>query len=564
LPWHNFLSGPTTWDENDYEAYLDQMKVLNLNLIAFHCYTGGAERYATYVEPMIRIKYRNILPEAGFDTGITARGGYRPLLLDDYAFETRRMFPEEIKYFGSRVAVSAKTNEERYQKAQVLMRRVLVMAHARDIKFAMGFEFGVYPPEFASITPRGYNIPGTMLPDPTHYSAKEILQITIDDILRAYPGIDYIFLWLHEHTGLVGKAKIRGVFETLYKSKSEYFVDAENEDAIFTGVWAYEYILQAYQYLSKKAPDVKIVISGWGGGNQLPVVLQGLDRLLPKEIIFSCLNPDQGWRPQIKALAEITKNREVWGIPWLEGDQKLWHLQPRVALMTDHVRLAHQQKLDGMLAIHWRTEETRLNLEAFAACAEQENNVPTVKKLYQVYCERNYGVKPSADLVAYLLKMDEEQWLNEPDSPEYFPYTPGWGRISEALVIKLKDLIKIIQTDHDSASNVLHRQNLYRLLSNLKFTILLDQVSRKLEPAYGLKEKWFKEEIDQKVLAEEIIKVQNELNKAPLEELFDTFSNRNLSKGELGVLSSLNQKLWLQYKDLVIFVENLSSGNKSD
>ena len=20
LPWHNFLSGPTTWDENDYEA----------------------------------------------------------------------------------------------------------------------------------------------------------------------------------------------------------------------------------------------------------------------------------------------------------------------------------------------------------------------------------------------------------------------------------------------------------------------------------------------------------------------------------------------------------------
>ena len=64
LPWHNFLSGPTAWNEEDYERYLDRLAELGLNFVGFHCYTGGAERYAPYVEPMIRITYRDVVPQA--------------------------------------------------------------------------------------------------------------------------------------------------------------------------------------------------------------------------------------------------------------------------------------------------------------------------------------------------------------------------------------------------------------------------------------------------------------------------------------------------------------------
>jgi hypothetical protein len=56
LPWHNFLSGPTAWNEEDYEQYLNRLQELGLNFVGFHCYTGGAERYAPYVEPMICIE----------------------------------------------------------------------------------------------------------------------------------------------------------------------------------------------------------------------------------------------------------------------------------------------------------------------------------------------------------------------------------------------------------------------------------------------------------------------------------------------------------------------------
>ena len=68
--------------------YLDRMQALGLNYLTFHCYTGGAERYVSYVEPLLRIEYRNVLPEAALDTSLTARWGYRPLAVADFAFGT--------------------------------------------------------------------------------------------------------------------------------------------------------------------------------------------------------------------------------------------------------------------------------------------------------------------------------------------------------------------------------------------------------------------------------------------------------------------------------------------
>jgi hypothetical protein len=92
LPWHNFLSGPSAWNESDYRKYLDDCKTRGINFIAFHNYTGGGERYFNYVEPMIKIKYKNVLPEAAFDNGSMARWGYLPMSISDYPFDTQNYF----------------------------------------------------------------------------------------------------------------------------------------------------------------------------------------------------------------------------------------------------------------------------------------------------------------------------------------------------------------------------------------------------------------------------------------------------------------------------------------
>jgi hypothetical protein len=553
LPWHNFLSGPTAWNERDYRAYLDDLAAHGLNFVGFHCYTGGAERYAPYVEPMIRLKYRDVLPEAGLDTSLTARWGYRPLAVRDYAFGTGKLFRGKGA-FGADCAVNAQSNEERYCRAQALMRKVVEMAHARGIQVAMGFEFGVHPPEFASIVPPESRIPGAMLPDPTHPANIEILQTAVEDILRAYPGIDWIWLWLHEHSMFVAQPKLSGSFGEFYNREKNNFSDAPNEHDVFTGVWSLAQIRQVQRYLAEHSPKTRLVVGGWGGGPQLPPVLRGLDRALPTNIVFSCLNPGMGATGHAPVLGEIARHRPTWAIPWFEGDSWLWHLQLRAASVSDQVKAAHADKLSGVIGIHWRTEEIRQNLEAFAATALDSEHAPSGVEFYRQHCATRYGEASINELAPLLWRFETEKQLGSISSPEFYPYEPRWGRISPALAGQLRDALALIDRLKASALTVRHRSNLDWLADNLRFTLLLDEVGRKLEPAYALKEKHLRGEVSDAELRQQAQVAHVELASAPVEKLFKVFARRVRSRGELGELSALNQKLWLQYRELDWFL----------
>ncbi|MBI5386591.1 MAG: hypothetical protein HZA90_18120 [Verrucomicrobia bacterium] len=564
LPWHNFLSGPTAWDEEDYAKYLDHLKRLGLNYVVFHCYTGGAERYAPYVEPIIRIQYRDVLPLGCFDTSLTARWGYRSLRLSEFPFDTAKLFPKYggADAFGAKCAVLPKSNDEHYRMAQALMKRVVEMAHERGIQVGIGFEFGIHPPEFPSVVPPGSWIRGANIPDPYHPASIEILRNTIDDLLRAYPGLDWVWLWLHEHTMHVGRATSAGeLFRAALERDKKHFEEAGNPDAIITGVWSLGYIQQAHDYLAKRAPKVRLAISGWGGGAQLPGLLAGLDRALPTNIVFSCLNPSQGWDPQPPFLAEIGKHRPVWAIPWLEGDARLWHLQPRVSLLREHVTLAARQKLDGVLAIHWRTEEIRANLDAFGRFTRNPDAAPTMEEFYREDCEAQFGKEAAAPVADKLARYDREQSL-QAYSPEYYPYDPGWGRLKPELRARLTNELAELSQLAPKVKDVSRKANLDWLLANWEFTLLLDDVSRDLEPAYRLKDRWLAELTETNSFAAELAEARKALQAAPVEKLIRTFARRVRSKGELGELSAINQKVWLTYRELGKFLAEAGSAPK--
>ena len=541
LPWHNFLSGPTAWNESDWRNYLDWMKRSGLNLLALHCYTGGAQRYATYVEPMIRIEYRNVLPEAGFDTSLTARWGYRPLAIRNFAFGTGRLFGGADAY-GSDAALRATGNEDRYRRAQALIRRVFEMAHARGIQVGIGFEFGVYPPEFFSIVPQDSYLRPAMLPDPTHPASREILRITIDDILKAYPGIDWIWLWLGEHEVPIAGTRLSPALENEVKDSAPLFQGADAGTA-FTGAWSLVYIRCAHEYLRRRAPRVRMAVGGWGGARQLNGILAGLDRGLPSDIVLTCLNPAQGLSPQPAVFKQIATHREIWVMPWLEGDGKLWHPQPRVALLREQLQLARKQRARGAVAIHWRTEDIRANFEAFARFAGDPDGAD-VDKFYAGDTREWLG--PSgASLAPLLTRIDREQWFEPLSSPEYYPYDPGWGRLKPEERTRIRDVAAQIEAALPGATDTRHRANLRWLAATFQFTLLLDEVSRAMEPAYRLKETGTGDRAQARA----------SLEKAPIEALFRTYAGRVRSRGELGVLSSLNQKLWLQYLELRGFLD---------
>lgn len=531
LPWHNFLCGPSAWNEGDYRKYLDGLQAQGLNLVVFHNYTGGAQRYHSYVEPMIRIAGFDVLPEATFDTSLTARWGYRPLPLSEFAFGTARKFrlPYGAKAFGSDGTLAARNNAEQYRNAQNLMRRVLKMAHERGIQFAMGFEVGVHPPEYASVLPQDAILQhnGVIL-KPESPAARILLRNTIDDILMAYPGIDQIWLWQQEHS----------------------FLAAGDQR------WSEAYLRLAYDYIKERAPGVRVVISGWGNGNQLPETLAYLDRTLPPDIVFTCLNPDGGKRPHVSAMAEIARHRPVWAIPWLEHDSSMWHLQLSSQIALDNVRKAHEDQLQGVIALHWRTEETRATLAAFAQAATHPNQIPTVGEFYAEDCRRQYGELAAKDLAPLLARMDREGWLADVASPEFYPYDPmSWGLLDNGRRERIRTAFLTVEKAESLVPKGPPLANVRWLKANLAFFLQLDTVSRKLQPAYQLRNRWLLGQVSGSQFEAESIAAAKTLSETPLRELFDTYAQRTRSQGERGVLSSLNQRVWLQYRELEKFLE---------
>ena len=89
---------------------------------------------------------------------------------------------------------------------------------------------------------------------------------------------------------------------------------------------------------------------------------------------------------------------------------------------------------------------------------------------------------------------------------------------------------------------------------DIRFTLLLDEVGRQIEPAYRLKERWLTGEKDSQTLKKDAAEARQSLKAAPIQELLETYAQRVRSRGELGVLSALNQKLWLQYRELDRFL----------
>ncbi len=565
LPWHNFLSGPSAWNIEDYEKYLNDCKDERINFIGFHNYTGGGQRYVTYVEPMIKIEYKNILPEAYLDNSLTARWGYEPLRIKDFAFNTSKLYSGKGAAFGSDCSVTSTNRAEHYGCTQELMRNVMRLAHARGMQTAMGFEFGVHPPEFFSLWEEGLYWEGTgsMIPNPTHYQAVEILYATIDNIVESYPDVDWIWLWLNEHAffGFDADVALKNPqFKSLYDRYSSLFAGT-NASQKLIGVWSLEYIRLAYEHIKKVAPGRGILIGGWGGNNQLPAILKGLDEGLPSDIVFSCLNPGLGQYPQPEFIAKIAAHRRFWSIPWLEGDHQLWHYQPRVKIIREQVKLARKMNLDGVVAIHWRTEETRANFEAFSRFALDPDDSASVGDVYRDFLARECGPHEAEELAALFSRFDEEMWLSGTSSPEYYGYTPDWGRLDTVSRRKIRGLIEALTKTERGASDKRSREQLEWFKADLEFTLLLDEVGRKLEPAYTLRKRYYSNtgKPDQKDVASSMLAARKSLEGAPMEQLFAVYTSRVRSRGELGVLCSLNQKLFNEYNDLKSFLVKAST-----
>ena len=89
------------------------------------------------------------------------------------------------------------------------------------------------------------------------------------------------------------------------------------------------------------------------------------DRLLPKDVAVSSINPELGFNPVEPAYARI-QGREKWAIPWMEDDMALADPQLWVGRTRKDAADALAYGCTGLLGIHWRTQIIAPNFAALA------------------------------------------------------------------------------------------------------------------------------------------------------------------------------------------------------
>jgi hypothetical protein len=378
LPWYNFLDSPTTWDRDDYRYFFDQMAKMRMNFVGFHSYDS---------EPFCAYSWHGKLQ--GGEPLVTARGygwgGMRGMKTEEFGFGTGEFFfgPE----FGSRAITEAKGREDAIRRAQALLADALHYARSRGLKVCVGFE---------------------VTGDPTDPEVQERLYARLQALVRAYPMLDYVWLWQSEGLGGGSDPGRResqlGMMVDRHAAEFRYLGDPRRT---YEAVRVMLHARLGHAMLKRLAPDVRLVISGWGGDRWMRFsdFYVGLDRLLPGDVIFAALdNIDPAGAPTVaEAYGKLAPGRQRWPMPWWESDgggtrRDQWGPQCNARPVLPLCRDALAKKCQGMLAIHWRTRD----VEEAAALESQFAWNPrlTYEQFFDGFARRCYGPAWAAEMGA--------------------------------------------------------------------------------------------------------------------------------------------------------------------
>jgi len=321
LPWPDFLNCITIYNEEDFRAYFEAMLRMRMNTFGMHVYTQNEQ----WAESYLSFEFAGAGHLAYLDNTASNRWGYLPERTSRYGMGSAQYFDGEV--FGSDATRFGRNPWEIAENTQKLLKNGLSYAKKLGIRTGVGFEPYQIPDEiYRALPPEARLEDSKARPrfDPSSYTGRKLLEARLDNLLTSYPDVDYIWLWEDE---------------------------GANWDSRKEGVPLPATAFQlTHDYLRRHAPGKRLVISGWGG---VARHFAELHKVLPEDIVFSCLSDTLGWDPVHEVFGELG-SRERWPIPWLEDDPSMWLAQFHVNRFQRDVDLADKYGCQGMLGIHWR------------------------------------------------------------------------------------------------------------------------------------------------------------------------------------------------------------------
>ena len=351
-PFHDFPEGPDWWNVNDYKAIIGQLPKMKMNFFGLHTYPyrakfdGGGPK----AEPLVWIGKESELngdgtvkssyPAMHFATN-DSTWGYSPVKTSDFSFGASQIF--ETDTYGADYMKNVSgwphsdaENLQIFNASGKVFNEAFSQAKALGVKICVGTETPLIIPK--DVRER-YNIKAE-----TDEQIKELYRGMFSRIQKTYP-IDYYWLWTPEGW--------------TWQGASDADVTKTEKD-----------MKLAYEVLNEMGKPFQLATSGWVLGP--PKDRTKFDRVLPKDMPFSCINRGVGYTLVEKGFEAIT-DRPKWSIPWMEDDPDLLGTQLWVGRLRKDALDSYRYGCNGLIGIHWRTRELSPNVSALARAAWMAN-----------------------------------------------------------------------------------------------------------------------------------------------------------------------------------------------
>jgi hypothetical protein len=540
-PFHDFPEGPDWWNIFDYKAIISQLPKLKMNFIGFHTYPFKVkfDGSGPKAEPLVWIGKEGEFIDDGVVTCAypvqhfatnDSTWGYLPVKTSAFISGASQIFESDTYGADYMKNVSGwphteKENIQIFNESGKMFREAFTLARKLGVKTCAGTETPLIIPKEVR-TRLGINAE-------TVDQVKELYKGIFKRIQRTYP-LDYYWLWTPE--------------KWTWKGANDAEVARTEKD-----------MQLAYEVLNEMGKPFELATCGWVLGP--PKDRTQFDRVLPKDMPFSCINRGAGYTPVEKGFRAIT-DRPKWSIPWMEDDANLIGTQLWVGRLRKDALDSYRYGCNGLIGIHWRTRNLSPNVSALAKAAWdvdhwenidsfQNRDLPS-KDFYADWVKSEFG-SDNQKLVDLFVMLDskgiEQIEGHKGDSPlDASGWVDGPGGLLTnkkvedlAGLIKQYDFLTELTAMRASISGAGNLERFDYWLNNLKFNKALLETALKVKQLQLAVDN-IKKETDpakrKKMAGEDALPIRLELARKWV-EMTGVLLSKITTTGEMGILANL-------------------------
>lgn len=377
LNWHNFLSGCSTWNVEDWKLWTTRLQKLGYNGVMVHAYGNN---------PMAGFTFRGVQKPVGYLSSTQVGRDWST----NHVADVRNLYGGELfdtPVFGSIASVDG-SNRYRTEAAQKMMAKSFEHAQRRGVDVYFALDVGTAsanPQELIGllsesarfqIKPRAFGQEIAedepfWLADPDTEEGYEFYKAQIEHLMKVYPQIDVLALWVRmQSTPWMGLE----LSELPPKWRKEYEQElARTPEAAkmwrSVGLFGVSKIARAVQraLTELERDDVKVGLGSWCF-DYCPAA----DRFLPPDVELFPLDYRVlegksllGTAERRKEIAPICNNRPVWPIVWAQHDDG-HYVGPPYMPKDEFYGALQDAGVEGFGVIHWLNRPMDIYFESLA------------------------------------------------------------------------------------------------------------------------------------------------------------------------------------------------------